>query len=161
MIFVYIWLPAFRRPSVLLALSAAGQGSLPWVRHESCLDLGRAPPKCFCSSKNGPYTFGRVWQLRKRKMIKPRQTRPQTLSLLPRRAGERRPILPSCALTPTHQRRDPQPKRRGAAPPETPHFSDPYVCVVLLLTLLNVAATATVALCCKGQFSPGGCCYCC
>ena len=27
----------------LLALSAAGQASLPWVHYEACLDLGRAP----------------------------------------------------------------------------------------------------------------------
>ena len=27
----------------LLALSASGQASLPWVHYEACLDLGRAP----------------------------------------------------------------------------------------------------------------------
>ena len=27
----------------LLALSAAGQASLPWVHYEACLDLGLAP----------------------------------------------------------------------------------------------------------------------
>ena len=30
----------------LLALSAAGQASLPWVQYETCLDLGRVPRRC-------------------------------------------------------------------------------------------------------------------
>ena len=49
-IFVYVkydlrsfWLAALRGRGFLLALSAAGQASLPWGHYEARLDLGRAP----------------------------------------------------------------------------------------------------------------------
>ena len=35
---VFFWLAALRRPSVFLALSAAGQASLPMVHYEACLE---------------------------------------------------------------------------------------------------------------------------
>ena len=49
MVYVYVkydrffWLAVSDGRVLLLALSAAGQASLPWVHYEACLDLNRAP----------------------------------------------------------------------------------------------------------------------
>ena len=90
-------------------------------------------------------TFGHVWLPRKKTINTPGQPRPQTLSLLPRRAaaravGERRPVYPClhpCPRTHVEIRGRKGPGRRGPKPHTNPIY---------------MYTAATSAACC---------CYCC
>ena len=100
---------------------------------------------CFCSSKNGPYIRTRLVTPQE-KMNTLRQPRPQTLSLLPRRAaaraaGERRLVYPCLHLCPrTHvEIRGRNGPGRGAPKPYTNPI---HMCIVVTTTAVR-------------------CCYCC